>query len=118
MRKMPPLNAIRAFEAAARHRSFTTAAKELCVTVTAVSHQIRHLETSLGVKLFERSARAVQLVVAAQRHPGKIARSSPVERGVTMNAKRQACGKQVGNDRLPFTEVRGSKGNLERGGRS
>lgn len=67
MRKMPLLNAIRAFEAAARHRSFTTAAKELCVTVTAVSHQIRHLETSLGVKLFERSARAVSLTPAGEK---------------------------------------------------
>jgi DNA-binding transcriptional LysR family regulator len=67
MRKMPPLNAIRAFEAAARHRSFTTAAKELGVTVTAVSHQIRHLEASLGVKLFERSARAVSLTPAGEK---------------------------------------------------
>jgi LysR family transcriptional regulator, glycine cleavage system transcriptional activator len=67
MRKMPPLNAIRTFEAAARHRSFTTAAKELCVTVTAVSHQIRHLETILGVKLFERSARAVSLTPAGEK---------------------------------------------------
>ncbi len=67
MRKLPPLNAIRAFEAAARHRSFTAAAKELCVTVTAVSHQVRHLETILGVKLFERSARAVSLTPAGEK---------------------------------------------------
>ncbi len=67
MRKLPPLNAIRAFEAAARHRSFTTAAKELCVTVTAVSHQIRHLEAILGAKLFERSARAVSLTPAGEK---------------------------------------------------
>lgn len=44
MRKLPPLNSLRAFEAAARHGSFTAAAKELFVTVTAVSHQIRQLE--------------------------------------------------------------------------
>jgi LysR family glycine cleavage system transcriptional activator len=67
MRKLPPLNSIRAFEAAARHRSFTTAAKELCVTVTAVSHQVRHLETILGAKLFKRSARAVSLTPAGEK---------------------------------------------------
>ncbi|WP_315838257.1 LysR family transcriptional regulator [Bradyrhizobium prioriisuperbiae] len=61
MRKLPPLNAIRAFEAAARHQSFTAAASELCVTVTAISHQVRQLEAILDRKLFERSGRAVVL---------------------------------------------------------
>lgn len=66
MRKLPPLNAIRAFEAAARHESFTAAAGELCVTVTAISHQVRQLEAVLGRKLFERSGRAV--VLTAEGH--------------------------------------------------
>lgn len=66
MRKLPPLNAVRAFEAAARHESFTAAANELCVTVTAISHQIRQLEAILGCKLFERSGRAV--VLTAEGH--------------------------------------------------
>jgi LysR family glycine cleavage system transcriptional activator len=66
MRKLPPLNAIRAFEAAARHQSFTAAADELCVTVTAISHQVRQLEAILGRKLFERSGRAV--VLTAEGH--------------------------------------------------
>lgn len=66
MRKLPPLNAVRAFEAAARHGSFTAAASELCVTVTAVSHQIRQLEASIGQKLFERSGRAVVLTEAGR----------------------------------------------------
>lgn len=61
MRKLPPLYAVRAFEAAARHESFTAAANELCVTVTAISHQVRQLEAILGRKLFERSGRAVML---------------------------------------------------------
>ena len=61
MRKLPPLNAVRAFEAAARHESFTAAANELCVTVTAISHQVRQLEAILGHRLFERSGRAVVL---------------------------------------------------------
>ncbi|MGF6307993.1 LysR family glycine cleavage system transcriptional activator [Bradyrhizobium sp. i1.8.4] len=66
MRKLPPLNAVRAFEAAARHESFTAAANELCVTVTAISHQVRQLEAILGRKLFERSGRAV--VLTAEGH--------------------------------------------------
>jgi LysR family glycine cleavage system transcriptional activator len=64
MRKLPPLNSLRAFEAAARHGSFTAAAKELFVTVTAVSHQIRQLEELIDKKLFERSGRAVVLTEA------------------------------------------------------
>jgi LysR family glycine cleavage system transcriptional activator len=67
MRKLPPLNAIRAFEAAARNRSFTAAASELCVTVTAVSHQIRHLEDQIGQKLFERTPRAVTLTLLGEK---------------------------------------------------
>ena len=66
MRKLPPLNAIRAFEAAARHESFTAAANELCVTVTAISHQIRQLEAILGQKLFVRSGRALALTAQGQ----------------------------------------------------
>ena len=56
-----PLNALRAFAAAARHLSFTRAAAELCVTQAAVSHQIRGLEARLGVALFRRSSRHLML---------------------------------------------------------
>jgi LysR family transcriptional regulator, regulator of gene expression of beta-lactamase len=56
-----PLNALRAFEAAARHLSFTRAADELCVTQAAVSHQIKALEARLGVALFRRSNRGLKL---------------------------------------------------------
>lgn len=58
---MPPLSALRTFEAAARHQSFRLAAAELSVTPTAVSHQVRQLESLLGVALFERRARKVLL---------------------------------------------------------
>jgi len=58
---MPPLNALRAFEAAARHLSLTKAAEELHVTAGALSHQIRGLEDLLGLKLFERRVRAIAL---------------------------------------------------------
>lgn len=60
-RKLPPLNALRAFEAAARHLSFTLAANELNVTPAAVSHQVKALEDWLGAKLFLRLTRALQL---------------------------------------------------------
>src|ERR1700682_1148081 len=52
--RLPPLNALKAFEAAARHESFTRAAEELFVTQGAVSHQVKALEGELGVKLFNR----------------------------------------------------------------
>ncbi|GAA6154268.1 LysR substrate-binding domain-containing protein [Pseudoteredinibacter isoporae] len=61
------MNAIRAFESAARLLSISDAAKELSVTPTAISHQIRHLESQLGVKLFDRSGRNVQLTAHGSR---------------------------------------------------
>jgi len=61
MMKLPPLNALRAFEAAARHLSFSKAADELAVTPAAVSHQIKGLEEWLGIPLFRRLNRAVML---------------------------------------------------------
>src|SRR5512134_587353 len=60
-RSLPPLTSLRAFEAAARHLSFTKAARELHVTPAAISHQIRGLETHLGVVLFMRSSRSIVL---------------------------------------------------------
>lgn len=59
--RLPQLNSIRVFEAAARLSSFKTAAEELNVTPTAVSHQIRNLEEKLGTLLFERKTRAIEL---------------------------------------------------------
>ncbi len=56
-----PLNALRAFEASARHQSFTRAAIELCVTQAAVSHQVKALEDRLNVKLFKRLPRGLLL---------------------------------------------------------
>src|SRR5215469_11771535 len=62
--RLPPLNALRTFEAAARHLSFTAAAEELCVTAAAVSHQIRSLEEHLGTELFHRTNRSLVLTEA------------------------------------------------------
>jgi LysR family glycine cleavage system transcriptional activator len=69
--RLPSLNGLRAFEAAARHLSFTLAAQELNVTQTAISHQIRRLEEELGIRLFERRNRALALTPqAADYLPG------------------------------------------------
>jgi len=65
-RSLPPLTALRAFEAAARHLSFTRAAAELHVTPAAVSHQVKGLEALLGVTLFRRATRALRLTDAGQ----------------------------------------------------
>lgn len=67
MRKLPPLRALHAFEAAARHHSFAAAANELGVTPTAISHQIRQLEEVCGVKLFQRRPRPLLLTSAGAR---------------------------------------------------
>ena len=65
-RHAAPLNALRTFEAAARHLSFSTAAQELFVTPAAVSHQIKHLEAYLGTSLFQRSHRSIVLTPEGQ----------------------------------------------------
>ena len=66
MHRLPPLNALKAFEVAGRHMSFSRAAEELHVTPAAISHQIKALETDLGVKLFRRLNRSLQLTEAGQ----------------------------------------------------
>ena len=58
---LPPLDCLRFFEAAARHRSFVRAAEELGVTPPAIAHRIRMLESHLGAELFERRRRGVYI---------------------------------------------------------
>ena len=65
--RLPPLNALRAFEAAARHMSFRKAAEELCVTPAAISHQIRTIEEYLGIEMFVRSNRSIELTEHGKR---------------------------------------------------
>ncbi len=67
-RRLPPLNAIKMFEAAARNESFVAAADELSVTASAVSHQIKILEEYLGVILFRRNKRKVQLTPQGEQY--------------------------------------------------
>ena len=64
--RLPPLNALRAFEATARHLSVKNAAEELCVTPGAVSQMLKALELHLGVMLFKRMNRRISLTDAGQ----------------------------------------------------
>ena len=64
--RLPPLNALKAFEAAARHESFTRAAEELCVTQGAVSHQVKALEAELSIKLFNRERQRLIITEAGR----------------------------------------------------
>jgi DNA-binding transcriptional LysR family regulator len=73
---LPPLNALRAFEAAARLLSFTRAAHELHVTQTAVGHQMRVLEAYLGVRLFLRFPRRLALTPEGQAYARELGRVS------------------------------------------
>jgi LysR family transcriptional regulator, glycine cleavage system transcriptional activator len=68
LRRLPPLNALKAFEAAARHESFTRAAEELFVTQGAVSHQVKALEEELGVKLFNRERQRLVITEAGRQY--------------------------------------------------
>lgn len=71
-KKLPPLNALKAFEAAARHLNFTKAAEDLFVTQAAVSHQIKILEDFLGVKLFHRKNRLLELTEVGSQYFAEI----------------------------------------------
>src|SRR6185436_2115097 len=74
MRRIPPLSAVRVFEAAARHLNFTAAAAELGMTQAAVSYQVKLLEERLGVALFRRDGRGVVLTPAGERAAPQVAR--------------------------------------------
>ena len=86
---LPPLTTLTAFEAAARHRSFKLAAMELNVTPGAVSHQIKDLEGDLGVQLFERQHRSVELTT----------------HGVMLFAVLERSFKRLSCDALAFAQI-------------
>lgn len=67
-RRLPPLNALKAFEAAARHQNFTRAGEELCVTQGAISHQVKALESELGIKLFSREGQRLLLTEGGREY--------------------------------------------------
>jgi LysR family glycine cleavage system transcriptional activator len=75
IRRLPPLNALRAFEAASRHLNFRLAAEELGVTQGAVAQQVRGLEAVLGLKLFDRRARTIALTEPGRSYVSNISRA-------------------------------------------
>ncbi len=93
---IPPLNALRAFEAAGRHLSITRAADELCVTAAAVSHQVKTLEDYLAVRLFRRSGNSLFLTDAGQAFlPGLRAGFAELERAIDALRERDCRGPLV-----------------------
>ena len=89
MQRLPPLNALRAFEAAARRLSFTRAAQELNVTQAAVSHQIKALEERLGVRLFVRRNRSLLLTEDGQLYYPQVQRAFALLREATARVARE-----------------------------
>ena len=72
IRRLPPLNALKAFEAAARSESFTRAAEELNVTQGAVSQQVKALEATLGLRLFNRERQRLAITAAGREYLGVV----------------------------------------------
>jgi LysR family glycine cleavage system transcriptional activator len=81
--QLPSLSALRAFEAAARHLSMTLAARELHVTPGAISLQVRELETTLGIRLFERRTRALLLTTDGADYFAQLKRAFSLMREAT-----------------------------------
>ena len=95
---LPPLDLIQGFEAAARTLSFTRAAEELCITQSAVSRQIQALEEEVGVSLFLRHTRAVELTGAGAQLLMAVSQSLPrIDNAVRQI--RQSAGRRVLVDR-------------------
>src|SRR5713101_401790 len=93
LRRLPPLNALKAFEAAARSESFTRAAEELGVTQGAVSHQVKALEATLGVKLFNRERQRLVITKAGREYLAVV--RDPLDRiavGTERLVQRQTSG--------------------------
>ncbi|MEZ5830975.1 MAG: transcriptional regulator GcvA [Dongiaceae bacterium] len=98
---LPPLQALRAFEAVARLSSFRRAGEELLITQSAVSHQIRELEQNLGIKLFIRKARGIELTPQGQRYFDTILQAFDLIRSGTIDLRRHAKKEQVRVSLLP-----------------
>jgi LysR family glycine cleavage system transcriptional activator len=98
---LPPLQALRAFEAVARLASFRRAGEELLITQSAVSHQIRELEQNLGTKLFIRKARGIELTPQGERYFDSVLRAFELIRSGTIDLRRHAKTDQVRVSLLP-----------------
>lgn len=90
--RLPPLNALRAFEAAARHLSFKKAGDELAVTPTAISHQVKGLEAYLGFALFRRLTRALELTAEGRAMLPKVREGLECFAAAIENTRRHQAG--------------------------
>src|SRR5439155_5317237 len=104
LRAIPPLTALLAFERAASQLSFRRAARDLALSPSAISHQIRGLEEQFGVKLFVRGARSVRLTADGERYLAKVsvALAALQEAGREMLAQRRNAGSELWISSLPF----------------
>src|SRR3954469_25403146 len=104
LRAIPPLTALLAFERAASQLSFRRAARDLALSPSAISHQIRGLEAQFGVKLFVRGARSVRLTADGERYLAKVslALTTLQEAGREMMRHRRDRGSELWVSSLPF----------------
>jgi LysR family transcriptional regulator, glycine cleavage system transcriptional activator len=104
LRAIPPLTALLAFERAASQLSFRRAARDLALSPSAISHQIRGLEAQFGVKLFVRGARSVRLTADGERYFAKIsvALAALQEAGREVSKHRRDAGGELWISSLPF----------------
>src|SRR3954454_2588731 len=104
LRAIPPLTALLAFERAASQLSFRRAARDLALSPSAISHQIRGLEALFGVKLFVRGARSVRLTADGERYLAKVslALSTLQDAGGEMLRYRRDGGSELWISSLPF----------------
>src|SRR5258706_12192562 len=104
LRAIPPLTALLAFERAASQLSFRRAARDLALSPSAISHQIRGLEAQFGVKLFVRGARSVRLTADGERYLAKvsIALAALQDAGREMLRHRRDRGGELWISALPF----------------
>ena len=104
LRAIPPLSALLAFERAASQLSFRRAARDLALSPSAISHQIRGLEAQFGVKLFVRGARSVRLTVDGERYfvQVSVALAALQDAGREMLRHRRDSGQELWISALPF----------------
>jgi LysR family glycine cleavage system transcriptional activator len=105
-RHLPSLNALRAFEAAARHLSFTRSARELGVTQAAVSHQIRALESELGQSLFVRRTRALALTDVGRNYLPALSRALDAIEEASVSARSGAARQRLSVSVVPSFAAR------------
>lgn len=102
MAKLPSLNILKAFEAAARNLSFKGAAEELCLSPSAISHQIRVLEKQLGIELFQRLNRAIKLTPKGEAYFKEVSHAISVLEKATESLTTQDSHKHITISCIPF----------------